>query len=519
MAGGPRGKPAHADRRTTEEKLAAIMTDPVALGSVMLDVELWKDPRKLLRAVVKHRKVAYKKCHATGGTFSIAVLACWWFARYPRCRVIITGPSWNNVENVVFPLIHHLMDRSRTRAERGELGIPYPPAFKTEVRGDGDRMILGISTDKAERFKGFDRTHLLYIIDEANGVETPIWEAIEGSQAGGHVHVVAVAQPELGSIGSKFYRAFHEDRNSWHTMTTSAFNSPNFKDGRRGNGYRDLKWLLDQDPVEGGVLDQNPVPYLVTRRWVWEKYHEWGEAHPWWHSKVMGEFPTSMDDSLISLAMVEKATDRDVAEGQRITVGMDPAGAGRDEFTLRLWYGYRLGPQWASQKPDAFGHALIWLEKYRSRIDWIGVDKGGLGSEIVKQLEDLKWPVRPMHAQDAVSEPEKYLDAQTERAFALRRGFDDGLIGLGGALDEKTASQLVTLRWTVNNKGQIAMEPNAARKRRGLPSPDRFQALLLGYPGSTRGVVDFTPGYSGESGGEGVMGSGPQMAGMRGRSW
>jgi len=42
--------------------------------------------------------------------------------------------------------------------------------------------------------------------------------------------------------------------------------------------------------------------------------------------------------------------------------------------------------------------------------------------------------------------------------------------------------------------------------------------LLLGYPGSTRGVVDFEPGYGSGTGGEGVMG-GSQMGGMRGRSW
>jgi len=34
----------------------------------------------------------------------------------------------------------------------------------------------------------------------------------------------------------------------------------------------DLEQLLLMDPTEGGPLDQNPFPYLVTKRWVYDQH-------------------------------------------------------------------------------------------------------------------------------------------------------------------------------------------------------------------------------------------------------
>jgi hypothetical protein len=54
---------------------------------------------------------------------------------------------------------------------------------------------------------------------------------------------------------------------------------------------------------------------VVTRRWVREKWHEWGEAPPLWQARVLGEFPTQGDNALISLAWLEAAARRSALEG------------------------------------------------------------------------------------------------------------------------------------------------------------------------------------------------------------
>ena len=37
---------------------------------------------------------------------------------------------------------------------------------------------------------------------------------------------------------------------------------------------------MQLDPTEGGPLDQNPIPYLVTKRWVYDQYLAW------WHGRL-----------------------------------------------------------------------------------------------------------------------------------------------------------------------------------------------------------------------------------------
>jgi hypothetical protein len=79
------------------------------------------------------------------------------------------------------------------------------------------------------------------------------------------------------------------------TFTISAFDSPNLA----GLTLDDLLALPD------AALDHCPRPYLVTRRWVREKYAEWGPGHPLWEARVLGQFPTQAEDALISLAWLE----------------------------------------------------------------------------------------------------------------------------------------------------------------------------------------------------------------------
>jgi hypothetical protein len=44
--------------------------------------------------------------------------------------------------------------------------------------------------------------------------------------------------------------------------------------------------------AEGGPLDQNPFPELVTKRWVYEQYFRWHRTNSTnWQSRVLAEFP------------------------------------------------------------------------------------------------------------------------------------------------------------------------------------------------------------------------------------
>lgn len=154
-------------------------------------------------------------------------------------------------------------------------------------------------------------------------MKADIWEAIEGIRAGGDVRVLALGNPTIAS--GPFHEAFTSNRDGWCPFTISVFDSPNLT----GLSLDELLALPDPG------LDHCPRPYLVTRRWVRAKYSEWGPGHPLWEARVLGQFPTQAEDSLISLAWLEEAARRPAADhGGRLAAGLDVAGPGEDETVL-----------------------------------------------------------------------------------------------------------------------------------------------------------------------------------------
>jgi hypothetical protein len=123
------------------------------------------------------------------------------------------------------------------------------------------------------------------VLDEAPGVRAEVYEAIEGIRAGGQVRVLALGNPTVS--GGPFYSAFTTTRSTWKTFTIDAFDTPNLE-GLPLERLRQLpKGLSENDPT----FAYCPRPYLVTRRWVYEKFWEWGEDSPLWQSRVLGSFP------------------------------------------------------------------------------------------------------------------------------------------------------------------------------------------------------------------------------------
>ena len=71
---------------------------------------------------------------------------------------------------------------------------------------------------------------------------------------------------------------------------------------------------MQLDSADGGPLDDNPVPYLVSKRWVHDQYSEWWHgderSSPVWMSRVRGQFPDQAETAFIKLAWLERARER-----------------------------------------------------------------------------------------------------------------------------------------------------------------------------------------------------------------
>src|ERR1035437_7572045 len=274
----------------TKQKVHRSLQDPVLFAKEMLCHETWSQQEAILRSVATHRRTAVKACHASGKTFTAAEATLWWITHRKSGIVVTTAPTMTQVERLLWGEIRNAV---RTAI------IEYPEPSATSLNLGPKHYAVGISTNEGERFQGF-HGDLLVILDKAPGVKPRIYDAIEGFRTGGDVRVLALGNPTIAS--GPFFDAFTKNREGWNLITISAFDTPNLK----GLTLEALLKLSEEE------LDDNPVPYLTTRRWVTEKYHEWGPNHPLWESRVLGNFPAQAEDALLSLTWLELAKIREL---------------------------------------------------------------------------------------------------------------------------------------------------------------------------------------------------------------
>src|SRR6266851_5577074 len=278
-----------------------VVSAPVLFANHVLGLSLWEREAEILQSIKSRRRTAVKACHGVGKTFTLAIATLWWLARHREGIVLTTSPTQRQVRTQLWSEIHRAVERAK---------VPYPKLKTTELKfRDDNNFAIGFSTNQAENFQGYHGKFVLIIADEAPGIDSGIWDAVAGTMAGGKVHIVMAGNPTVPS--GAFFDAFTNERGLWNCITIGAFDSPNLKG-------LELEQLLRLDPAEGGPLDQNPYPQLVTRRWVYDQHLAWWHgsegSSPSWLSRVMAQFPDQAQNALFRMAWLEKARHRALFE-------------------------------------------------------------------------------------------------------------------------------------------------------------------------------------------------------------
>jgi phage terminase large subunit len=458
----------------------SLLRDPVLFARKVLGADLWKTQRDILAAVAQHSRVAAKSCHSSGKTYAIAIAVLWWLTAHRDGIVVTTAPTWLQVEKIIWGEIKNAVRRS---SMRGIIKFPMPTS--TELRLGSQNYAIGLSTDDSSRFQGFHSGHVLVVLDEAPGVRAEVYEAVEGIRAGGQVHVLALGNPTVSS--GPFYDAFTTTRASWRTLTINAFDTPNLE----GLPLEDLRLLPKGLSENYPTFKYRPRPYLVTRRWVYEKLWEWGEESPLWQSRVLGSFPEQAEDSLISLKWLEAARDPiEVPAHHRVTVGIDVAGSdGGDETVVAVQAAGNILALGAWSLRDPLTKVNEFLLPYKPRIEEVNVDVIGVGHNFVPRLEALGYACNEVNVGTTTRFPDQFANLKAQLYWKLRELFQDGAIH--GLNDELAISQLASIKWKANLRGLTQIESKDDLKKRGIGSPDRAEAIMLAFADRTPNILQY----------------------------
>ena len=463
----------------------------VALGFKLQEVQI-----RMLDACLKYPRVAIKGCHASTKTFTMSLLAVWWALRYEKSLVLTTAPTFEQVKNVMW----------------GEIGAKYkliqerlpffkiPPPDKVQWKLDHQCTILGRSTNKSVNLQGFHSDNILLIADEAPGIVSDLWGAIEGIAASGNIRIIMLGNPTIPS--GMFFDAFENP--VWHPIELSALrDNPNVlslplsgwqpRFGEQPDKCSEeeimrLATLLsyEEDDPE---LENNEIIHMPTRQWIRNMWYTWGQERlPDWYSRVLGQFPPEAADALLSRSSV-KAAGKDTIEtlktAKEIVWGVDVAGPGKNETVAIARAGDDVLGMWVWKSEDCRGELLEVLRPLANQTAKVHIDNAGLGDFFTKYIADVandEFPdvdVIGINAGRRANNRNRYKNLRTEMMWQLKERFDTNRIA--GIHDELLRRQLLSLIWRVDPMGLRQMEPKPEMEKRGVPSPDRADALMLAF--------------------------------------
>ena len=423
---------------------------PVAFARDVLGVGLWEKQEEVLTALTTHRRVAVKAGNGLGKGFCAAVAVLWYMhAHQDSAIVLTTAPTFRQVRHILWRQIRRLY-RPVADALGGKM-------LDTRWDLDDGRYALGLSADGADQFQGFHSPNMFIVVDEAEGVSDDIYEAIESVMTSDDPLLLLIGNPT--TMTGAFRRAFHEERRIYSTITISALDSPNVRAGR--------------------VV----VPGLTTAAWVEERRDIWSENSAVFKARVLGQFPEQEEDTLLRLSDIEAAVDRNLpgADGSGpVVLAVDVARYGTDRSVILRRRGDRVEEIQALRQVDTMQLAGRVAAAMRDNgAAEVFIDEVGVGAGVVDRLHELGHPVRGINVGRRARRPEAYANLRAEAYWTLAERFRSGNISIPA--DNELVSELAALRYYYNSQGLLRIEGKDKMRKRGLPSPDKADALMLAF--------------------------------------
>ena len=442
-----------------EEFTKHAQEDPEWFFKEVLGVELWSKEKEIVRSVRDNIRTAVRSGNSSGKTYTTARVALWFLYSFIPSVVIDTAPTHRQVENQFW--------REFRRAYKSSKMPLGGKLLKTQFNVDENWFAIGFSAksgeDGMEKFQGWHADNILVIVDEASGVNGPVFQAIQGALAGGKtVRLIYIGNPTRAT--GDFADAFKDPL--FHKIHISAFDIPNV--------------------IENKLV----IPGLATRDWVDSMRSKYGEDSDVYRVRVLGEFPRKDNSTLIGVDLVEQAigADRELFGTEEI-IGLDPARFGDDtaEFVYRK--GNKAKHLETIEKSDTMvlaGKAKNYLKEYPNAV--IHIDIIGLGAGIydrLKEQPDIAHRVFGVNSAMPATDKEEYVNLRMEGWAIAKAWLRDGILE-----PHEGWYELAAPRYKITSNGAMQLESKEDMKKRGVKSPNVGDAFVLTLQRPTEGAYD-----------------------------
>ena len=393
-------------------------------------------------------QIARASGHGIGKSAFIGMLVNWALSTCEDCKVVVTANTDTQLRTKTAPEVG--------KWQRLSLTSDWFDVNATSIaaRDDGHSKtwradFVPWSEHNTEAFAGLHNQgkRIVLIFDEASAIADKVWEVAEGALTDEHTEIIWIAFGNPTRNTGRFRECFRRYKHRWHHKQ------------------------IDSRTVEGTNKAQ-------IAKWI----EDYGEDSDFVKVRVRGMFPAMSARQYISEVDVSAAYGRHLQPEQynfaAKILTCDPAWEGDDELVIGLRQGlaFRILHRMAKNDNDLVVAQLLARFEDEEQADAVFVD-AGFGTGIVSAGQGMgrDWTLVWFAGES--------LDAGclNKRAEMWKAARD--WLKAGGAIpeDPQLRDELQAPEIVPRVDGKLQIESKKDMKARGIPSPNRADALVISF--------------------------------------
>lgn len=451
-----------------EEAILYYADHPVEFVEDIIGATPDEEQAKILRSVAQNQMTSVRSGHGVGKSTVEAWVVIWFMVTRPFPKIPCTAPTQHQLFDILWAEVSKWLRHNKALADE----IVWTKE-KVYMKGYPEEWFAVARTaSKPDALQGFHADDVLYIIDEASGVDDSIFEPVLGALSTPGAKLLMCGNPT--QLSGFFYESHNKNRASY-----AAFHI----DGRKSS-------RVSQDFVQ-----------TIIRMY--------GEDSDVFRVRVAGDFPLQEDDIFIPLPLVENSIMTEYSPRKKpdsIHIGCDVARFGDDRTVIGYkidekaeFYKKRQGQDTMETADDIVLLGEMLVQRYRLTPDKddpipVKVDDGGVGGGVVDRLRQMKrnapeklwWlEIYPVIFGQRIKH-KHYHDSTTYMMSVVKKLLqpydEDGHrkpVELILPDDDDLVAQLSGRKYGLTETSKIKVESKDAMKKRGRPSPDEADCVLL----------------------------------------
>lgn len=453
---------------SSDEAILYYSDHPVEFVEDIIGIIPDSDQADILNSVAVNQMTSVRSGHGVGKSAVQAWIVIWFLVTRPFPKIPCTAPTQHQLFDILWAEVSKWIRHSKRLGD-----ILMWTNEKVYMKGHKEEWFAVARTStKPDALQGFHADNILFIIDEASGVDDKIFEPVLGALSTKGSHLLMCGNPT--QLNGFFYESHHKNKAQYKTIHIDGRNSTRVSD--------------------------DFVKTIVNM---------YGEDSDVFRVRVAGEFPIAGNDTFIPLPLLEKSLSTEYVPRRhphQIDIGCDVARFGNDKTVIssrideKIEINKKLSGKDTQETADyilMLGNSLV--EKYNldpknGRPIPVKVDDGGVGGGVVDRLRRVKannpklyWWLEIFPVLFGQKIKHKYYDDSTTYMMSIVKKLliehdEEGNrkpIEIILPDDDHLIAQLSARKYSLTDKGKIRVESKETMKKRGLPSPDEADSVLL----------------------------------------